>query len=125
MRKITLDFKNRWVLILTDEQFTSEDMWQPIQKATMKDFLPQDKSVYMRGDNFTLDFEANVISLNESIDYDQTGKYPELNQMEVYPFENLNMLWDEVLERMGYVMVSMSSDAYSDSMDTISFLNGL
>lgn len=124
MKRIILDFKNRWVVIDTDEQYTSEDMWSVIQKASMKDFLPKDKTVYMRGDNFTLDFDNNKIWLNESFDYIGNIEYPEPIPLEAYDFENLDMLFDDVLDRMGYAIVSKTTEEYSDYMDTISFFTG-
>ena len=123
MKEITLDFKNRWILINTDAQETSEDMWELIQKPSIKEFIPS-AEMYMHGDNFTFDFENNYIYRNRTVTFiARTGYSAEdIEHIEAVNCDNLFMRWDEFIDRLGYANIDY--EAYEDYKDTISFLTG-
>ena len=123
MKEITLDFKNRWILINTDVQETSEDMWELIQKPSIKEFIPS-AEMYMHGDNFTFDFENNCVYRNKTVSLiPGTGYSAEtIEHVEIVKSDNLFMRWDEFIERLGYANIDY--EVYEDYKDTISFLTG-
>lgn len=124
MKEITFDFKNKWVLINTESQDTSEDMWELIQKPSIKEYIPSGR-MYLAGDNFTLDFEKNEIRMNKSVEWDGRSPYTRelLEPEESVENDKLYLQWDNVVARMGYANIDY--EMRSDYMDTVSFLSGL
>lgn len=124
MKEITFDFKNKWVLINTESQDTSEDMWELIQKPSIKEYIPSGR-MYLAGDNFTLDFEKNEIRMNKSVEWDRRSPYTRelLEPEESVENDKLYLQWDNVVARMGYANIDY--EMRSDYMDTVSFLSGL
>lgn len=123
MHIITLDFRNRRVVFETDAQLLSESMDENITKNILRIFF-RDKQAYLKGDNYTLDFDSRKIVMNSSFQWNQMGFYTRelVMPVAIFDFSDTALKWERLLNLLGFTTVEMSSDEYSDYIDTLGFL---
>lgn len=124
MKQISLDFKNRMLAIRTESQDGTEVMWEDIQKDILLDFIP--KTIYMKGDNFTFDFENEIVSINQSVTYEgiEEGAIYTVDMFvsaEDYPIPGLSDKFYKMIDRMGYAETQWN-EREMDYINTCEFM---
>ena len=72
------------------------------QKAVLLEFFPR-KSLYMRSNNFTFDFEKEVIEANDELPYD--GSNYDISELRIVDFEKVEDLKyrrDQIMDLLGF-----------------------
>jgi len=102
MDKLITDFDNRLVIILSSAQKDVFAMESFNQKAVLLEFFPR-KSLYMRSNNFTFDFEKEVIEANDELPYD--GSNYDISELRIVDFEKVEDLKyrrDQIMDLLGF-----------------------
>ena len=123
MQQITLDFRNRRIIINTDTQLLTDDMRSDITKNILL-FYFRDKQAYLKGDNFTLDFENRKIILNVSFDLNLADEYSKdlIAPAALFDFADTAVAWEDLLDMLGYAMANKFNEEYEDYWSTVEFL---
>lgn len=126
MKQICMDFRNRFLAIRTNSQDGTEYMYEDIQKSALIDFIP--KKVYMKGDNFTLDFENEKVHVNKSFDFDNAdGALYTVDMFvsdEEYLVPGLADAFPKVIDKLGYAEAHWN-EREMDFLNTLEFFSNM
>ena len=113
MDKLICDFDNRIIIILSSAQKDCFAMEPYNQKAVLLEFFPR-KTLYMRTNNFTFDFEREVIEANDELMYDGMNyDIRNLRVMDSEKAEDLKYKRDQIMDLLGFTL-SGANDKYRE-----------
>ena len=105
MNKICIDFHNRMIGLYGKGQNGTEHMIDDIPQSVVKQFFP-DQELFDTGNNFTFDFENEIVSVNRPVVWDRTNGsiYGKDNFVPVktVPAPGLSEQYNDFLTAIGY-----------------------
>lgn len=122
MDKLIVDFDNRIIIILSSSQKDVFAMEPYNQKIVLLEFFPR-KSLYMRGNNFTFDYENGVIEANNEVTYD--GYSYDIKNIQILDsekVENLKYERDRIMDLLGF-QICRSDDQSEKYREFAEFMN--